>query len=234
MSTSLAKSCASCPAARVTSSGVKARSSARTTSRTRLSLRSRAPSTYSRPSRAVLSTLQAADGGFRDHAAVGDDADAADAEASSQAVDHRQQHADIGGVAGPHLRADRSPLGVHHQAEDHLHQIRAVVLGIAALAERLPALAGEGEGRGVHEDDGELAEQVTSAFEQRLLDLVLDAARGKGGGVLLPTVLGVEFLAEPGHGAVEVVKVEVVSAGDVVVGHPLLAGTIGAGDHQAV
>src|SRR3954453_23689561 len=193
MSTSLAKSWVSCPAARVSSSGVKARASARTTSRTRLSLRSRVPSTYSRPSRAVLSTLQARDGGFRDHAAVGDDADTADAEAMPQAVDHRQQHADIGGVAGPHLRADRSPLGVHHQTEDHLHQIRAVVLGIAALAERLPALAGEAERRGVHEDDGELAEQVTPAFEQRLLDPVLDATRDEGGGVLLSATGGVEF-----------------------------------------
>ena len=109
-----------------------------------------------------------------------------------------------------------------------------MVLGVAALAERLTALAGEAEGRGVHEDDGELAEQVAPAFEQRFLDLVLDAAWGEGGGVLLPAVGGVEFLAEPGHGAVEMVQPEVVGAGDVVVGHPLLAGTVGAGDHQAM
>src|SRR3954452_3421731 len=178
--------------------------------------------------------FQAGDGGFRDHAAIGDDADAADAEASAQAVDHRQQHADIGGVAGPHLRADRSALGVHDEAEDHLHQVRPVVLGVAALAERLPALAGEAEGGGVHEDDGEFAEQVAPAFEQRLLDLVLDAAWREGRRVLLPIVLGVEFLAEPSHGAVEVVKIEVVGAGDVVIGHPLLTGAVGTGDHQAM
>jgi hypothetical protein len=35
-----------------------------------------------------------------DHAAVGDDADAADAKTSAQSVDDRQQGGDIGGVAG--------------------------------------------------------------------------------------------------------------------------------------
>jgi hypothetical protein len=38
-----------------------------------------------------------------DHAAVGDDANPADREARAQAVDHRQQRLDVGGVARPGL-----------------------------------------------------------------------------------------------------------------------------------
>ena len=46
---------------------------------------------------------------------------------------NRQEHAHVGGVAGPHLRAHRPARGVDHHADDHLHQVGAVILGVAAL-----------------------------------------------------------------------------------------------------
>ena len=63
--------------------------------------------------------------------------------------------------------------------------IQSGAIGLAeridhAVAEALAAGALEAERGGVHEHDGELAEQVAPAREQRLLDLVLDAARAKG------------------------------------------------------
>ena len=107
-----------------------------------------------------------------------------------------------------------------------------MVLRVAALAERFSTLAGEAERGGVHEHDGELAEQVAPPREQALLDQVLDRAWGKRRGAGL--LLGRQFLAEPGHGAVEVVQSQSLRPGDVVVGQPLLAGAVGAGDHDPV
>src|SRR4051794_31508097 len=65
-----------------------------------------------------------------------------------------------------------------------------------------------------------------------LLDQVLDRARGKGCGSAL--LIGREFLAQPGHGTVEVVQGQPVHAGDGVIGHPLLAGPVRAGHHDPV
>ena len=50
-----------------------------------------------------------------DHAAIGDNANATDREPLGEPVDHRNQAAGIGGVARPHLRANRPP--VHHHGD---------------------------------------------------------------------------------------------------------------------
>ena len=162
-----------------------------------------------------LALLEPGDGCGRDHAAVGDDADPADGKAPLQAIDDRQQRRHVGGIARPHLGADRPAVAVDDEAEDHLLQIGPIVLGIAVLAQRLAALAVEGEAGGVHEDGGEVGEQVAAAVEQPLLDQVLDAARRQR-----PIRLLLQFLAEPGHGAVEVMQIEPLGAGDVVILHP--------------
>ena len=47
--------------------------------------------------------LESSNGLGAHHAAVGDDADAADREPPLQPIDHRKQACDIGGVAWPHL-----------------------------------------------------------------------------------------------------------------------------------
>src|SRR3954454_18872835 len=64
----------------------------------------------------------------------------------------------------------------------------------------------------IHEHDREFAEQVAAALEQLFLDEVFDRARGKRrcSGLLI----GREFLAQPGHGTVEVVQGQSVHARD--------------------
>ena len=109
-----------------------------------------------------------------------------------------------------------------------------MVLRVAAPTGALPARALEAERGRVQEHDGELAEQVAPAREQRLLDPVLDAARREGRGVRLSAVRGVQLLPEPGHGAVKVVQGQAVRARDGVVLDPLVAGPVGAGDEEPV
>ena len=87
---------------------------------------------------------------------------------------------DVGGVAGPHLRADRPAVAVDQHGEDHLPQVGPMVLAVAVLAQRLAAGALEVQAGGVHEHQVELAEQVAPMREQLLLDQVLDAARREG------------------------------------------------------
>jgi len=100
----------------------------------------------------------------RDHAAIGDDADAADGEASLQTVDCRQQGCDIGGIAQPHLGADRPSRPIDDQRQDHLLQIGSVILGIAMLAQRLAAFAIERKTGRIHEHGGEIGEEIAHAF----------------------------------------------------------------------
>ena len=124
---------------------------------------------------------------------------------------------------------DRPAVAVDDEAEDHLLEIGAIVLGIAVLAKRLAALAVERQAGGVHEHRGEVGKEIAAQVEQRLLDLVFHAARRERFGRLLRNLL-----AEPGHGAVEVMQLEPIGARDVVVLHPRRAVAIRARDQQAV
>ena len=90
-----------------------------------------------------LALLQRRDRGGRDHATVGDDADPADMEALAQTVDNRQQHRDVGGVARQHLGADWPPLAIDDDGQDHLLQIRPMVLRVAVSPQALAARAVE-------------------------------------------------------------------------------------------
>ena len=115
------------------------------------------------------------DGLDTDHAAVGDDADAT--------VEKRWRRWSTTGtsllvsaIAGPRLRAYRPAITVQEHGEDHLAQVWPMILGIAMLAERLPAGALEIETGRVHEYEIEL-EQVAPTGEQTFLDDVLEAAR---------------------------------------------------------
>src|ERR1700730_6366947 len=94
-----------------------------------------------------LAFLQRGNALGADHAAVGDDADAADAKTSAQPVDDRQQGGDIGGVAGPQLAAQRPTVLIHDQPDDHLMEIRAVVFRMAATTKLLAAPSLEGHRR---------------------------------------------------------------------------------------
>jgi hypothetical protein len=105
-----------------------------------------------------LAFLQCGNGLGADHAAVGDDANAADAKPRAQPVDDRQQGGHVGGLAGPQLAAQRPAVLIHDQPDDHLMEIRAVVFRVAATTKLLAALAFEGQAGGIHKDDAEFGE----------------------------------------------------------------------------
>jgi hypothetical protein len=145
--------------------------------------------------------LQRGDGLGTDHAAVSDDTEPANGEAPAQPIDHWDQGRDIGGVAGPHLRAHRPSIAVDHHGEDHLMQVGPVVLAEPMLAERLPALAFEIQAGRVHEHKVEPAEQIAPMGEQLLLDQILHATRRERRCRIL--LIGGEGLAEPGHRTID-------------------------------
>ena len=60
-----------------------------------------------------------------------------DAEAAAQALDHRQQCGDIGGVAGPEEGGDGPIILIQHDAQNDLMQLRAEILRVA----RRPSVA---------------------------------------------------------------------------------------------
>src|SRR6516165_415200 len=105
-----------------------------------------------------------------DHAAVRDDADLDDAEAAVEPVHDRDQRLDIGGVARPHLTADRPAVAVEHGADDHLLEVGAVVLAVPVLPQLVTAFALEIDRRGVEEHHLGVREQVAAALKYPFLD----------------------------------------------------------------
>jgi len=139
-----------------------------------------------------LALFEAGDRIGRDHAAIGDPADAADMEARAQAVDHRRRRRDVGGIAGPHFRADRPSVAVNDEAEDHLVEVGPIIFGIAALPEALAAFAVERQAGRIHEHDAEIGEQIAPPLEQLFFDQVLHAA-----GLSAPSALS--SISSPSH-----------------------------------
>ena len=108
-----------------------------------------------------------------------------------------------------------------------------MVLGEAATPERLAARALEiSEARRVHEHHVERGQQVAPASEQLLLHDVLHAARRKRRRAVL-FALG-QFLAEPGHGAIEMMQFEALDALDAVILAPAVGGAIRAAAEEAM
>src|SRR5208337_882836 len=110
--------------------------------------------------------------------------------------------------------------------------IGPMVLGEAAPSERLAARALEIKAGGVHEHDVERGQKVAPTGEQILLQDVLHAARREWRRAIL-LVLG-EFLAEPRHGAVEMMQFEPLDAVDAIILAPAVGGAIRAATEQAV
>ena len=167
-----------------------------------------------------------------DHAAIGDDADLADGEAPAQPVDHRDQARHVGRVARPHLRAHRPSVAVDQHRQDHLAQVRTVILAEAVLSQRLPAGALEVQARRIHEHQVEAREQVAPVREQPFLHHILEAARRERRAAVL--LCGRQFLAQPRHRPIEVMQIEPVDAGDPVVLAPTVRCPIGAAAEQPV
>ena len=114
-------------------------------------------------------------------------------------------------------------MAVNDHADHHLFQFRAVILGLAAPAERLATLAVEVDGGGIEEHQVEIVEQIASSREQPLLHQVLDRPRRPGASLLVG-----QFLTQPGDGPVQVVQVDAVEPGNPVALQPLVAGPVGA------
>src|SRR5215210_2845293 len=222
--TSFTNSCVS-PLARSIRSGVKGRTSS-STLRTRASVRSRTPSTYSSPrsSKAAM---------------VASEIMPRSATTQARVIPKRWRRrsrmgtstltsAVLPGIISVQIgRPSASTTG-----QDHLLQIGPMVLGVAVSSKCLAALALEGERSGVHEHDREIGEQVTLAGKQCLLDLILDGARREGRRVIL--ALSGQLLPEPGHGAVEVMEGQASGARDGIVLHPRRAVAVRARDEEAV
>src|SRR5208283_1721115 len=122
------------------------------------------------------------------------------------------------------LSACRPAVAVDEHSQDHLIEIGPMVLGEAAPSESLAARALEIEARGVHEHDVERGEQIPPAGEQLFLQNVLHAARRKRrGGILL--IFG-KLLAEPRHGAVEMMELEPADRFDAIVLAPAVGGAV--------
>ena len=95
-------------------------------------------------------------------------------EATSEPIHHWDQRLHIGGVAWPQLAANRSALTIQDCSHDHLLEIRAMILGVAVLAQTFPALSLEVDRRGVEENELEIGEEIAAVSEQIFLDSVLD------------------------------------------------------------
>src|ERR1700722_3700678 len=100
----------------------------------------------------------------------------------------------------PTLRAARPSLLIDDDADDHLVQMRPIILGVTAFTERGATLTLEIDRGGVHEHHGEIAEQRPSAGEQPLPPEILHTTCDERAVGLIGRR---QLLAEPGHGAVE-------------------------------
>ncbi len=168
--------------------------------------------------------LQLLDRLLADHASVGHDADFADTEPLAQAIHHRNQRGHVSGVAGPELTANRPSLTVEHHPDDHLLKVWPMILAMATLADGFAPLSLEVDAGGVEEDQLEIGEQITPVGEQPLLDQILGASRGEG--CLVRLFRAGQLLPEPGHGPVEVVKLQNLTSFDLIILFPLVSGSI--------
>ena len=102
-----------------------------------------------------------------------------------------------------------------------------MVLGVATLTDGFSSLSLEVDTGGVEEDQLELAEQIAPVGEQPLLDQVLGTSRGKR--CLVRLFWAGQLLTEPGHGPVEMVKLQSLTSFDLIILLPLVGGAITAG-----
>src|SRR5512132_380967 len=184
-------------------SGTNGAASSSTSSRTSLSLRSRTPRMYRSRRAASSATVSAL---IMPRSAT----------THTRAMAKRRRIRSItgisvvtlGGVARPHLRAHWPPIAIEQHGEDHLPQVRTMILAVAVLAQRLAAGALEVEAGGVHEHQVEPRQQIAPMREQPLLNHVLQAARGKRRAAIL--LLLRQFLAQPRHRPIKVMQIEPV------------------------
>jgi hypothetical protein len=99
-----------------------------------------------------LMAFEGGQGGLADHAPVGHHRNLPQAEAAPQPFNDRHQGGDVGGIARPHLAADRVALHVQGQTHHHLAQVGPMVLVVAPFAQALPTFAFKVKAGGVEKD----------------------------------------------------------------------------------
>src|SRR5215204_5796366 len=221
--TSFTNSCVS-PLVRSIRSGVKGRVSSSTV-RTRVSVRSRTPSTYSNPrsSKAAM---------------VASEIMPRSATTQARVIPKRWRRRSMTGTSTltsavlPGIISVQIGRPSPSTTTARIICFRSGRWSMARDAQRVAARALKGERGGVHEHDREIGEQIPVAGKQRLLDLVLDRARREGRRVVL-ALLG-QFLPEPGHGAVKMMEGQAFGARDGIVLHPRRAVAVRARDEEAV
>src|SRR5499427_10522905 len=134
-------------------------------------------------------------------------------------------------VARPHLRAHRMTITIDQHRQNHLSQIRSMILAISVAAERLPARALEVQTGRIHEHQVEASEQVAPMREQTLLDYILEAARRERRSTVL--LLCRQLLTKPGHRPIEMVQIERFDVGDGIVFTPAIRRPVRATHEQA-
>ena len=167
-----------------------------------------------------------------DHPPVRHDADLADPEPRAEAIHDGDQGRHIGDVARPEFAADRPPLAIEDRADDHLVEVRAMILAEASLAEFGAAVALEVDRGGIEEDRLQAGEQISPVGKQVLLDPVFGTAGSKRR--LSLRLIVRQHGAQPGHGPVEVMKLKHSTSGDLVVRLPLVSRPIAAGIEEAM
>ena len=76
---------------------------------------------------------------FADHAPVGDNTEVGHIETSLDSFHNRDQRFHVGGVAGPHLAAQRTPVVIEDGTDHHLIEIGTVVFAEAQLTDGFPS-----------------------------------------------------------------------------------------------
>src|SRR6056297_2743371 len=176
--------------------------------------------------------LERCDGLLADHASIGHDADPVDGEATTQAADQRHHRRDIRRVAGPQLAADRAAVLVEDQPDDHLLEIRAMVLAVASLADGLAAGALEVQARRIEQHHRKTREKVATLRKELFLDQILRATRTEWQAVLLIRLR--KRLAQPGHRPVEMLQVGHFIIATHIIPAPFLGSSVGARIHEPV
>src|SRR5205807_1916099 len=142
-------------------SGTNGAASSSTSSRTSLSLRSRTPRIYKSRRASSSATVSAL---IMPRSATTHTRAMAKRSRSRSITGIQCRH--VRGVARPHLRAYRPPIAIEQHGENHLPQVRTMILAVAALAQRLAAGALEVQAGGVHEHQVEPRQQIAPMGEQ--------------------------------------------------------------------
>jgi hypothetical protein len=165
-----------------------------------------------------------------DHAAISNDAKLLDIEALPHPFAYRHEGFDIGGVAGPHLAADRPALIVNDDTNDHLLEIWPMIFTESPFAEALAALTLKVDRSGVEKHQLKLAEQIPPHFEQVFFNQILIAPGRKirGAGLIR------QRFSQKGHGAVKMVQLKLIGTANGVISSPAIAVPVGAGCHESM